>query len=43
MILPADMPDIETADMSAMITAFETLKPKALRARHKVVKQATPL
>ncbi len=32
MILPADMPDIKTADMSAMIEAFETLKPKALRA-----------
>ena len=32
MILPADMPDIETTDMSAMIAAFKTLKPKALRA-----------
>ena len=32
MILPPDMPGIEAADLSAMIAAFDALKPDVLRA-----------
>lgn len=39
MILPPDMPGLETADLAAMITAFDALKPDVLRA---VTPEGTP-